>query len=159
MRIPNRPTHLCVPPQGGPKLHAQRVQRFKGQAHLLEPLLRPLRQLILRYEHAAGGVPAAADPTLSHAGMRLPLQLNLRSALGSQRALGPGMTDAFATQHQPAAHIPAPPWTAGLPEVSRPLLEELLGAEEDSGEAGASSASPPSGQKAEAEANGHHEEL
>lgn len=86
--------------KGGPKLHAQRVQRFKGQAHLLEPLLRPLRQLILRYEHAAG-----------------------------------------------------------LPEVSRPLLEELLGAEEDSGEAGASSASPPSGQKAEAEANGHHEEL
>ncbi|KAL4448264.1 hypothetical protein ABPG75_005483 [Micractinium tetrahymenae] len=90
--------------KGGPKLHTQRVQRFRGQAHVLEPLLRPLRQLILRYERSAG-----------------------------------------------------------LLEYSGPLLESLLGPEEEEGrkdDAGSISAGSSSGrERAEAEADGAREEL
>ncbi|KAL4421806.1 hypothetical protein ABPG77_001595 [Micractinium sp. CCAP 211/92] len=53
--------------KGGPQLHAQRVQRFRAQAHQLEPLLRPLRQLILRYERTAGAGRPNFAPPHSHA--------------------------------------------------------------------------------------------
>lgn len=149
------PLQLCAP-QGGPRLHTRRVQRFRGQAQLLEPLLRPLRQLILRYERETGG---GSGQIVQRAARRCARRC-LSSwtwcpVLGTRCAHRTG-----AKQAQQVADPPTHSLFAGLPESSGPLLESLLGPEEEAGsgaEAGSASSASRRGQ--EAEADGPHEEL